>query len=155
MNEKELLIMQNIKKYTGDKNKELFDKIKYNIIMFFKKPFNDIDFYDIVAYTQCILEGSLNLKPIDYNIINLYKGDKKIKQSKIRNKIIIIQGNEYKICTSCNTLLPIEEFYYNDKSKTIRKSKCKDCLALYYNDNATIKKAYQLNYYYNKKKEVL
>jgi hypothetical protein len=34
---------------------------------------------------------------------------------------------ETKICTQCNKELPIEEFYWRDKSKGIRRANCKTC----------------------------
>ena len=145
------LIKSIIVEYNGEYNKELYENIKYNMIMFFKNRLSNIDEYNVRAFTECILEGTLQLKPIEWSVVNQYKDIKENKQIKIRNKEIIIGSEVYKQCTQCCKLLPIDNFYYNDSKKNIRKGKCKKCIGEYYKDNSTLKKAYQLEYYHNKK----
>ena len=44
---------------------------------------------------------------------------------------------EKKICTQCKRELPIEDFYWRDKKRGLRRSECKDC------HNGYVKRNYQ------------
>jgi hypothetical protein len=51
-----------------------------------------------------------------------------------------------KVCSKCNQTLPIDNFYFKNKSKGYRKSYCKECGKKYYKANKERKNAYDKAY---------